>query len=80
MSHSQPTKEALHAEVDHNLSYYKPDTIVGDTMSDVRERYKALSHTIIDICPVCDDLVDSLKCLELSQRAAIASLAKPQEG
>lgn len=74
---SYPTKEQLHAQVEHNHSYHRPDyQDTMDAMAALRQTFKNASHLAIEVCPLGRELSVALTHLEDASMWAIAALAR----
>lgn len=74
---SFPTREELHAQVERNHRYLRPEfQETMDTMAALREDFAALGHKIVAACPISRELQLALAALDKCGMYAIASLAR----
>jgi hypothetical protein len=72
-------KDALHAQVEHNLTNHPPVAPeIIEAMEEVRSVAKNLGHTVIGFCPIGRDLSLALTHIEDATMHAIAAIARGQ--
>jgi len=76
-----PSKEELHARVDHDGNYHKVDNqIIMDKMAALRNQYLDLAHAVVDSQPISREMSLALTALlDESLVMAIAGLARNQD-